>query len=212
VHPIRLKTRIIPGLVSFSGAVGLAYLGGQAAVGKLNLLDPIFWIVTFFMLAYGTVKNLPDYPGDKLVGIRTTATVFRNIKEAALASCVLLVSPYFLICLLVSNGSLPPIFMADLLLVPIPIWLCFRSSRACETASLERLHTIGFVYATSFINLNLILCVPSMAALSSVITIYVFLALVGIRAIDSRKEYAFQLEKVQSGGIVDTTIPLSVSS
>jgi len=211
--PLRLKTRIIPGLLSFSGAVGLAFLGGEAAAGKLNLLDPVLWLVTFFMLAYGTVKNLPDYPGDRLVGIRTTATIFKSIGDATIATCIILISPYLILTALVFTGGLPQLFLANLLMVPIPIWLCLRSSCAQDTASLERIHTIGFVYATAFLNFNFLLCVPSMAAVASVASVYVYLSLVGKLAIDSRREYKFSLEaKAQSVGTVETTTPLSVSS
>jgi len=211
--PLRLKARIIPGLLSFSGAVGIAFLGGGIAAGRFDPLDPIFWLVTFFMLAYGAVKNLPDYPGDRLAGIRTTATVFNSIGDAATATLVLLISPYLLLAALVSTGNLPQIFLTNLFLVPIPTWICIRSSRAKDTASLERLHTIGFVYATAFLNFNFLLCVPSMVAIASVGAVYAYLSMVGVLAIDSRKEHKFLLEEAaQRVGILETTTPLSVSS
>jgi 4-hydroxybenzoate polyprenyltransferase len=211
--PLRLKARVIPGLLSFSGAVGLAFLGGEVTTGNFNLLDPVFWLVTCFMLSYGAVKNLPDYPGDRRAGIRTTATLFKSIREAAIATCVLLLLPYALLVALVLAGGLPQLFLADLLMVPIPIGLCLRSSVARHTASLERLHTIGFVYATAFINFNFLLCIPSMIAATSVAAIYIHLLLVGKLAIDSRKEYDFPLEvKNYSVGMPETTTPLPVSS
>jgi len=211
--PLRLKARIIPGLLCFSGAVGIAFLGGGIAAGRFDLLDPVLWLVTFFMFAYGAVKNLPDYPGDRLAGIRTTATIFNSVGDAAAATLMLLISPYLLLAALVSTGNLPQIFLTNLFMVPIPAWICIRSSRAKDTARLERLHTIGFVYATAFLNFNLLLCVPSMVAMVSVAAVYVYLSLVGILAIDSRKEHEFLLEEgVQRVGMLETTIPLSVSS
>ncbi|HEX9240254.1 MAG TPA: UbiA family prenyltransferase, partial [Candidatus Bathyarchaeia archaeon] len=61
VRPIRFKARPLASLVSFSGAVSLSFLSGVAVMGSVNLLNPVFLLLTYFMFTYGTVKNLPDY-------------------------------------------------------------------------------------------------------------------------------------------------------
>src|SRR6266487_5807785 len=93
IRPLRFKARPTLSLVSFSGAVGLAFLSGMSIVGSINLLNPVLLLVTYFMLTYGTVKNLPDYSGDKKAGTRTTATVFRSMGSAVRFSGILLFTP-----------------------------------------------------------------------------------------------------------------------
>src|SRR5262249_1253238 len=88
--PLRFKTSPIRSLVSFSGAVGLAFLGGMSINGSIDVLNPFFLLCAYFMLTYGVVKNLPDYQGDRRANIRTSATIFSTIRDAVNFSSALL--------------------------------------------------------------------------------------------------------------------------
>src|SRR5437870_6929255 len=46
VRPIRFKARPLASLVSFSGAVSLSFLSGVAVMGSVNLLNPVFLLLT----------------------------------------------------------------------------------------------------------------------------------------------------------------------
>src|SRR6266550_1293670 len=51
VRPLRFKARPLASLVSFSGAVGLSFLSGVAVMGSVNLLNPVFLLLTLFIAA-----------------------------------------------------------------------------------------------------------------------------------------------------------------
>src|SRR5207249_8831829 len=110
-------------LISFSGAVGLAFLAGTSVTGHVNVLNPVLWLVTYFMFTYGTVKNLPDYSGDKKAGTKTTATVFGNIARAVKFTTIILISPYVSLVGLTITRFLPAIYYAKLILTPLLIFI-----------------------------------------------------------------------------------------
>src|SRR5437667_7140385 len=112
-RPLRFKARPFLSLISFSGAVGLAFLSGVRVIGSVNLLNPVFLLITYFMFTYGTVKNLPDYSGDKKAGTRTSATIFHSLANAVRFSGILLFTPYILLTAFIAVGSLAPIYLAD---------------------------------------------------------------------------------------------------
>ena len=188
VPPLRFKARPLPSLVSFSGAVGLAFLSGVSAVGPISLLNPVFILVTYFMLTYGTVKNLPDYSGDKKAGTRTSATVFKTMRSAIRFSGVLLFTPYALLVSLVLVGSLPPIYLADLGLAVILALVVSRMLRAKSSQELERAHTIGFFYAISFILFTIVLTSPTLSSLVVLLSAYLWTLIVSRVSMDSRVE------------------------
>src|SRR5437879_8331739 len=66
-------------------------------MGSVNLLNPVFLLLTYFMFTYGTVKNLPDYSGDKKAGTRTSATIFHSLANAVRFSGILVFTPYILL-------------------------------------------------------------------------------------------------------------------
>ncbi len=188
LKPLRFKARPLLSLVSFSGAVGLAFLSGVSIVGSINLLDPVFLLVTYFMLTYGTVKNLPDYFGDKKAGTRTTATVFRNIKNATRFSSLFLFTPYILLITLVTTGLLSPIYLADLGMAIILSLIVFRMLKAKTSQELEKTHTIGFFYAISFILFTIVLTSPTLSSIIVILSAYLWTLLVSKISMDSRVE------------------------
>jgi 4-hydroxybenzoate polyprenyltransferase len=186
--PFRFKARPLPSLISFSGAVGLAFLSGIAIQGSLELLNPVFWLVTYFMLTYGTVKNLPDYAGDKKAGTRTSATIFHTIKNAVSFSSILLLTPYALLLGLVASGELATIYLADLIMLAILVFILQGILKANSSEKLEHLHTFGFFYAISFLLFTLVLTSTTLQSLAIIIGVYVWILLVSRVNFDSRIE------------------------
>ena len=186
--PLRFKARPILSLVSFSGAVGLAFLSGVSVIGSISLLNPVFLLVTYFMLTYGTVKNLPDYSGDKKAGTRTSATVFSTLNHAVRFSSFLLFTPYALLIALVTAGFLSPIFLSDLGMAIILAMIVSRMLKAKSSQELEKAHTIGFFYAISFILFTIVLASPTLASIIILLSAYLWTITVSRVSMDSRVE------------------------
>jgi len=188
LRPLRFKARPLPSLLSFSGAVGLAFLGGLAARGTLDPFSPLLLLTAYFMLTYGTIKNLPDYQGDKKAGTRTSATVFQNIKHAILFSGALLYTPYILLTTLVVAKLLKPIYLLDLGFAAILTVIFTRMWKAKSSEDLERAHTSGFFYAISFLLFTLVLTNPTVESIVVLLGAYLWTLLVSKVNIDSRIE------------------------
>src|SRR2546425_10047824 len=94
--PLRFKAKPFASLVSFSGALGLPFLGGLSVRGFFDLLNPMLWLLTWFMFTYGKVKYLPDYFGHMKAGIRISATIFKDGRKAVLFSGTLVSTPNIL--------------------------------------------------------------------------------------------------------------------
>lgn len=186
--PLRFKAKPFGSLASFSGALGLPFLGGLSVRGSLDLLNPMLWLLTWFMFTYGTVKNLPDYFGDMKAGIRTSATIFKNVKKAVLFSSILLSTPFILLMALESVGLLAPIYIVDLVLVPLLAFVITEMLRAKDTAGLEKAHTLGFFYAISFVLFTLVLTSPTLLSLVMVLVAYVWTLTVAKVSVHSRVE------------------------
>jgi 4-hydroxybenzoate polyprenyltransferase len=186
--PLRFKARPFASLASFSGALGLPFLGGLSVRGSLDLLNPMLWLLTWFMFTYGTVKNLPDYFGDMKAGIRTSATIFKNVKKAVLFSCTLLSTPFILLVAFVSLGLLSPIYIVDLALIPLFAFIVTEMLKAKDTAGLEKAHTLGFFYAISFVLFTLVLTSPTIQSLVMVVVAYLWTLTVAKVSVHSRVE------------------------
>jgi len=187
-RPLRFKARPMLSLISFSGAVGLAFLSGVSVVSPINLLNPVFLLITYFMLTYGTVKNLPDYSGDKKAGTRTSATIFSTMKGAVRFSGILLFTPYILLAGLVTLGFLSPIYLADLGLALILALIVAKMFKAKSSQELEKAHTIGFFYAISFILFTIVLASPTLASIVVMLSAYLWTLMVSRVSMDSRVE------------------------
>ncbi len=188
VPPLRFKSKPFLSLVSFSGAVGLAFLSGVSVLGSVNLLNPVFWLVTYFMLTYGTVKNLPDYFGDKKAGTRTSATIFGSMRTAIRFSVILLFTPYVLLIALVAIGALAPIYLADLGMALILAIIFSSMLKSKSSEELEKTHTFAFFYAISFILFTIFLTAPTLESIVVLLSAYLWTLLVSKINIDSRIE------------------------
>jgi 4-hydroxybenzoate polyprenyltransferase len=186
--PVRLKADPIRSMVSFSGAVGLPFLAGMSLNAALNLSNPFFWLCTYFMFTYGTVKNLPDYNGDKKAGVKTSATIFQDIRSAIIFSSVLLSTPYFLLAGLVMTGLVGTTYLLDLGFALVLFFILRHMWRTQTPEGLEKAHTVGFFYAISFLLFTLVLSSPTVLALVTVVGAYAWTLLVSKVNVDSRAE------------------------
>jgi 4-hydroxybenzoate polyprenyltransferase len=198
--PIRLKKNPITALLAFSGAVGLPFLAGRAVVGQLRLLDPWFYLFTVFMLTYGTVKNVPDFLGDELAGLKTTATAFRDFRKAVTVSTMLLLAPYLLITLFVVTGLLGSVYLLNLSLLVVPLYWAHENVQSHRREVLEKLHTLGFLYALLFLLLNLILSYPTLTSLAITASVSFAILVVSKLNVDSRMELPFNAYGVNLDG------------
>src|SRR5947209_6754296 len=74
--PLRFKAKPLASLASFSGALGLPFLGGLGVRGSLDLLNPMLWLLTGLKFTYGWSKNLRHYLGGMKRGPETTTVLF----------------------------------------------------------------------------------------------------------------------------------------
>ncbi len=187
--PLRFKKHPIVALIAFSGAVSLPFLAGLSlADGTLKLFNPLFLLFSTFMLTYGTVKNIPDYAGDKLAGLKTSTTIFKNYQKAIISSTLALMIPYVVLSFLLVTSALPISYVINFSFLAFPFYWGYTNLQTTKREIKEKIHTYGFLYAVSFLLLNMILTYPSL--MSIVITIYVHttLYLIDKYEIDSRKE------------------------
>jgi 4-hydroxybenzoate polyprenyltransferase len=191
--PLRFKKWPVTALLSFSGAVGFPFLAGLAVIDQLNVHNPLLILLTFFMLNYGTVKNIPDFVGDRLVGLRTTATIFKDHRRAVIVSTILLLTPYLNLILFVGLNLLDHIYLLSTPLMAFPIYWAIRNLQTEKREVMEKLHTYGFLYAVFFLLYNLVLTYPSMISVGIAIVVYLMIYFVTRLQIDSRRELPINL-------------------
>ncbi len=186
--PLRFKSHPLSALLSFSCALALPFLGGISVNQTPDLASPMLWLVTYFMFTYGTVKNLPDYTGDKKAGVRTSATIFKNINNAVVFTGALLFTPYLLLVSLVTLGLISPIYLASLALLPLLSYVYYRMHKAKDSEHLEGAHTLGYFYAITFVLTTLVLSSLSTTAIVIVLVAYIWALLVSRTSLHSRVE------------------------
>jgi 4-hydroxybenzoate polyprenyltransferase len=155
LKPLRFKANPVLSLVSFSGAVIFPLLGAWVITMELFSLPLLFVLFGYSFLVYGTIKNLPDYYGDRKAGLKTTATVFSTRKKAITMATFLLLSPYVLLVVFLTLNLLDYKFLWLFTLVPFIVLICYRALTESNSKALEKLHTYGFFYQTGFLCLAL---------------------------------------------------------
>ncbi len=186
--PLRFKRNPVTALISFSGAVILPFIAGLAIAGS-SLLNPLLIFLGSFMFAYGTVKNIPDIMGDFRAGLKTTATFSLTLKRTVRLSALLLLMPYIVLLPMVTLNMLSSVYLANVIFLPFLAYWTIRNNEATNLATLEQLHTFGFIYAVSFILFNLILTYPSQISLGISALILSFILIVSKAGMDSRYQY-----------------------
>lgn len=186
LKPLRFKANPVLSLISFSGAVIFPLIGAWVITRDIFSIPLLFVLLGYSFLVYGTIKNLPDYYGDKEAGLKTTATVFSTRKKAVTIAAFLLLSPYALLVVFILLNFLDFKFLWLLTSVPFIALICYRALIESNTMALEKLHTYGFFYQAGVLCLTLFLVTSlSYAIIIVSITLSVTYAIQHIR-FDSR--------------------------
>jgi len=178
LKPFRFKSIPILDLISFSGAVFLPMLGAWVINNGFNNIPASIFFFGYWFLTYGTVKNIPDYEGDKSVGIRNFATIFNTRDKAILAAIILLLSPFPLLLIFLLLGMMTTNFALLYLTLPIILFISTKLTKVKSFEKLEKFHTYGLIYAVLFLALAFILTYPTLY--SAILTIAILVVLFSI--------------------------------
>jgi 4-hydroxybenzoate polyprenyltransferase len=165
LKPLRFKANPLLSLVSFSGAVIFPLIGAWIFTRGLFDLPALFVFLGYSFFVYGTVKNLPDYCGDKEAGLKTTASVFSTRRKAVSVATILLLSPYALLIGFVLLNILNYNFLWLLIPLPFIALICYRALTRSDNENLEKLHTYGFFYEAGVLSLTVFLVAPLLYAI-----------------------------------------------
>ncbi|MFQ6020622.1 MAG: UbiA prenyltransferase family protein [Candidatus Aenigmatarchaeota archaeon] len=153
--PLRFKARHIIGMIAFAGAVFFPALGAWTLYNDIITTPIIIFFLGYWFITYGTIKNLPDYEGDKRIGLRTSATIFDTRKKAVMFAVTLLLSPYLILLFLLLFNLIEFKFVYLFLGLPLVSFVCYKALKAKAYQTLEKMHTYGLVYAVIFLALTL---------------------------------------------------------
>jgi len=113
---------------------------------------------------------------------------------------VLLLTPYFLITLFVGTGVLGSVYLLNLSLLVVPLYWAHENIRSHRREALEKLHTLGFLYALSFLLVNLILSYPTFTSLVITSSVSFAVLVVSKLNVDSRMELPFNAYSAKLDG------------
>lgn len=184
--PLRLKGGPISSLVSFAGAVFLPAVGAWTLENDIMSTPAVIIFLGYVFLTYCTLKNIPDYDGDRLAGLRTSATIFSSKKKASYAATALLLSPYPLLVALTSLGIIETKFNVLLWLLPVIGYIAHGIIKAETYEVYERFHTLGLIYVVAFLVSTLLIISPSLNTLGLIIGLLAVQSVILKAKIDSR--------------------------
>ncbi|MFI6645580.1 UbiA family prenyltransferase [Streptomyces sp. NPDC050504] len=191
--PLRLKARPVAGLLAFSLATfGSFLLGYFAAPDGVRLPDADGWqlfaFAVLWFVAKGTVKNLPDYDGDKEAGLRTSATVFAERATAARVATVLTMLVYLAPAVLVATGALTRWTLLALLWTAAAYVQCRAMALATDVRSANQVLKRDMTLSSLFLATVVVLNAPGWAAVSTVALGAVLMVGSDLVALDSRRD------------------------
>jgi 4-hydroxybenzoate polyprenyltransferase len=148
----------------------------------------MWFFLTLWFMAKGTFKNVPDYDGDKAAEVRTSATVFRSRRRAAIVATAATLFAYSTLAGLVALGlEKPDVLCALLWLVPVA-WNCMRLVQAEHGPAGNRVLRADMLLSCGFIVTLLLLVAPSVANLSVCLVGALLLVGSDFLGLDSRRE------------------------
>jgi 4-hydroxybenzoate polyprenyltransferase len=186
LRPLRFKRHIAFALPSFAGAVAIPFLAGNSVYGGVNLLNPLFIIITLFMLSYGTIKNGPDYFGDRVAGLRTSSTIFNNKRSEGIFNLALLLSPYVAALAFMVLGIISPTYLIVLPFALVPVYLIFGSMGTYDNERLEKFHIYGNFYGVGFLLLMFYVTVATLLSAGIAAALYAYVFIITYLKKDSR--------------------------
>jgi ubiquinone/menaquinone biosynthesis methyltransferase len=191
-RPLRMKARPVLGLYVFAQAVvGPFLIGWFGALGDVRAPTGPVWAMLgflfFWFVAKGFFKNVPDYDGDRAVGLRTSATVFPSRAAAARAAAAVTVLAYLALPLLVATGACPPRVLFAMPLTVAAASQALRLVRAADGAAANDVLRSDMVLSSVYLGLLLLLQDPTW---TSAALVAVGIAVIGgtdLLAMDSRR-------------------------
>lgn len=168
----------IPAVLTSSGdpivVAGQKYLG-------------MYVFLTLWFMAKGLYKNVPDYHGDKLAGIRSSATIFDSQMKAAFFASAATLFVYLLIPVFVWQGSLQPNALYALLwLIPVVI-SCGNLIRSKSQREGNKCLKMDMLISIGFIVTVLLLQFPTALSLSYAAGGIIILVVSDLLNMDSRR-------------------------
>ncbi|GAB3975284.1 hypothetical protein GCM10029978_059030 [Actinoallomurus acanthiterrae] len=190
--PLRMKARPILGLYVFAQAVvGPFLIGWFGAMSDVRAPDGPIWAMLAFLflwfVAKGFFKNVPDYDGDRAVGLRTSATLFPSRAAAARAAAAVTVLAYLAMPLLVPAGASPRRVLFATPLTLVAAVQARRLVRASDGAAANDVLRTDMVLSSVFLAAVLLLQDPTWT--SGALVAAGLAAIVGsdLLAMDSRR-------------------------
>ena len=184
--PLRFKSRSIIGMIVFCTPVLFPLIGAWSLFNSINSIPTIIFFLGYWFITYGTIKNLPDYDGDKKIGIKNSATMFSTRKKAIVFAVILLLSPFLILPFLILFNFIELKFLLLFLWLPLISLICFKALKAKTFETLEKLHTYGLIYAVGFLSLTLLIVSLTFYSLIFLILSIFFLFLILKTKFDSR--------------------------
>ncbi len=188
--PLRFKRNAITGMIAFSGIMAIPFIAGWIINKSLWQITPLFYLITFFFFTYFSIKNIPDFIGDKKANIKTAMTSFNVYEKGVYLSFFILFTPYILLLILLILQLISGIYYILYIFIPILVYLLKENLRnEGNLPRLEKLHTYGFLYSIAFLNLILFLSILTIEAILWIIFSILYLTLfMNLKTLDSRNE------------------------
>lgn len=155
--PLRFKSRSIIGMIVFCTPVLFPLIGTWSLFDSIYNIPSIIFFLGYWFITYGTIKNLPDYEGDKKIGIKNSATMFSTRKEAVNFAVIILLSPFLILPFLILSNFIELKFILLFLWLPLIAIICSKALKAKNFETLEKLHTYGLIYAVGFLSLTVLI-------------------------------------------------------
>jgi ubiquinone/menaquinone biosynthesis methyltransferase len=189
-RPLRMKGRPLLGLYVFAQAVVGPFLVGWFIQGVRAPTGPVWAMLAylfFWFVAKGFFKNVPDYDGDRAVGLRTSATVFPSRVAAARVAAAVTILAYLALPVLVATGASPPrvLFALPLTIVAaVQAWTLVRAADGNEANTVLRR---DMVLSSAFLGVVLLLQEPTWTSVILVVVGVAVIAGTDLLAMDSRR-------------------------
>ena len=190
-RPLRMKARPLLGLYVFAQAVVGPFLIGWFAAGGVRAPTGAVWAMLAYLfcwfVAKGLFKNVPDYDGDRAVGLRTSATVFASRAAAARFTAAVTVLAYLALPVLVAVGASPPRVLFALPLTIVAAVQAWSLVRAADAAAANTVLRRDMVLSSVFLGVVLLLQEPAWASVVLVAVGVAVIAGTDLLAMDSRR-------------------------
>jgi 4-hydroxybenzoate polyprenyltransferase len=162
--------------------------------------------LTLWFMAKGTFKNVPDHAGDGAAGLRTSATVCKNRREAAIVASVATLCAYGSLAALWATGLEDARVMLSLLWLGPVAFNCLRLVRSRDGAAANAVLRTDMLISSGFIATLTLLVAPTAATAGIVGAAAVLFFASDFLGLDSRREADVQVGTLPARG---TSAPIA---